>query len=156
MKKSIILVIWIVILQTIGYAMGNITEANLDPWYLSLNKSFLTPPGYIFGIVWSGLYLLLAIVGWQLFQDKKIVNLNQLQLTFVVQLILNWLWTPLFFYLHWIGIALVCLIVIVWFTTLFLIFAWRQQRLLFWLMFPYWCWVCFALYLNFFIWHGNP
>lgn len=154
MKKIMPLVLWIVVLQLIGYGMGMMTEANLTPWYASLYKSSLTPPGFVFGIVWSILYVILAVVGWQLFERTPLVSMTQLRMTFVTQLILNWLWTPLFFHFHWVGAAFLCLIAIVLFTTGFLTVAWRQTRLLFWLMLPYWFWVCFASYLNFIIWHG--
>ncbi len=156
MKKTIHLVLWILVLQLIGYGMGMVTEANLDPWYLSLYKSSLTPPGFVFGIVWGILYVMLAIAGWQLYQDKQLINVTPLRFTFGSQLVLNWLWTPLFFHLHWTGLALTCLIVIVLLTAWFLTIAWRQSRLLFWLILPYWFWVCFASYLNFFTWYGNP
>lgn len=53
MKKIIPLILWIVALQFIGYGMGMITEASLDPWYLSLYKSSLTPPGFVFGIAFG-------------------------------------------------------------------------------------------------------
>jgi len=155
MKKTMLLVLWILVLQFIGYGMGMITETNLDPWYLSLSKSSLTPPGFVFGIVWGILYVILGIIGWQLYQDKKSVNVSQLRFAFLAQLVLNWLWTPLFFHLHWIGAALICLLAIVLFTLRFLTTAWHQSRILFYLMLPYWIWVCFASYLNFIIWLGN-
>lgn len=149
------LVLWVLALSLIGYGMGLITKANLDPWYLSLYKSSLTPPGFVFGIVWGVLYVMLAIVGWNLYQEKNSPNNSQLKIAFGIQLVLNWLWTPLFFYMHWTGTALICLILIVLFTTRFLTLAWRQFRLMFWLMLPYWVWVCFASYLNLVIWHGS-
>ena len=155
MKKTIQLLLWILVLQLMGYGMGMVTEPNLDPWYLSLYKSAFTPPGYVFGIVWSILYVMLALVGWQLYLGGKPEKITRLKFAFVVQLVLNWLWTPLFFHLHLSGAALICLMAIVLFTTGFLISAWQQFRLLFWLMLPYWLWVCFASYLNFVIWHGN-
>jgi len=155
MKRIIQLALWILILQLISYGMGMITRANLDPWYISLSKSSLTPPGYIFGIVWSILYIILAIVGWQLYQKTKLAEASQLQVVFISQLILNELWTPLFFYLHWPGASLICSIAIALLTSKFLMLAWTRARLLFWLMIPYWIWVIFASYLNFFIWCKN-
>ena len=155
MKKNIQLVLWVLVLQLIGYGMGMVTETSLDPWYLSLYKSAATPPGYVFGIVWSILYVMLALVGWQLYWGGVPEKTGWLKFTFVVQLVLNWLWTPLFFHLHLSGAALICLLAIVLFTTCFLVSARQQFRTLFWLMLPYWLWVCFASYLNFVIWHGN-
>jgi len=154
MNKVIPLVAWLVVLQVASFGMGNITDASIDPWYLALTKSSLTPPGYVFGIVWTILYLLLAITGWQLWHAGRIVKKAILQKLFGAQLLLNWSWTPLFFYLHWVGAALACLIAIVVLTTGFLYVAWDRAKQLFGLMLPYWLWVCFASYLNFVIWCG--
>lgn len=156
MKKIFLLFLWIIVLQLIAYGMGVITKANLDPWYFSLYKSLLTPPDYIFGIVWGVLYVMIAMVGWQLYQYKKPMSIRELRFAFAAQLVLNWLWSPLFFYFHQTGLALICLIAIVLFTARFLTLAWGRWRILFWLLLPYWLWVCFASYLNFVIWYGNP
>lgn len=158
MKKSIQLVLWIILLQAISYVMGMLTESNLVPWYASLHQSMLTPPGFVFGIVWGLLYVLLAIVGWQLYHIEPYMSdssYRPLKLLFMVQLVFNWLWTPLFFYLHAIQAALFCLAAMVLFTTVFLMIAWQKARRLFWCMLPYWLWVCFASYLNFIIWMLN-
>ncbi|MBB72492.1 MAG: tryptophan-rich sensory protein [Legionellales bacterium] len=154
-KKIIQLFLWIVVLQLVGYGMGLITQTSVDSWYLTINKSSLTPPGYVFGIAWGILYTLLGIVGWQLFQAQSTTNITPLRSVFVAQLLLNWSWTPLFFYLHWTGAALLCLLAIVVLTTIFLLQAWRPRRVLCWLMLPYWLWVCFAAYLNMIIWLSN-
>ncbi len=63
-RQTVYLLLWIIVLQLSGYLMGMLTEANLDPWYRMLNKSSLTPPDIVFGIVWPILYILLAVVGW--------------------------------------------------------------------------------------------
>ena len=152
MKKTLLLVAWIIALQFIGYSMGMLTKANLVPWYQALPKSLLTPPGYVFGLAWGILYILLATAGWYLFHAINKQKLTQLRYLFSAQLLLNWAWTPIFFYLHWLGLALLCLIAIVALTTYFLILAWRQSQFLFCLLLPYWLWICFAMYLNGVIW----
>lgn len=148
MKKTIQFITWVVVLQLIGYGMGQITDASVDPWYLALTKSGMTPPGYVFGIVWTVLYLMLAAVGWQLWVDSGVEATQKLRALFAAQLVFNWLWTPLFFYLHWVGAALLCLGLIVLLTAKFLVLAYRYRMCLFWLMLPYFLWVCFASYLN--------
>jgi len=155
MKKYLPLLVWISALQLIGSALGMITGAGTDPWYLALHKSSLTPPGYVFGIVWSLLYLILAIVGWQLSLPSRVKDVGRLRFWFWAQLILNWMWTPLFFYLHWVSAALACLIFIVMLTAGFLFASFKRNKALFCLMLPYWFWLCFALYLNFIIWFGR-
>jgi len=156
MKKILFLFLWVIVLQLIAYGMGVITKANLDPWYFSLYKSLLTPPDYVFGIVWGVLYVMIAMAGWQLYQYKKPMSVKELRFAFAAQLVLNWLWSPLFFYFHQTGLALICLIAIVLFTARFLTLAWGRWQILFWLLLPYWLWLCFASYLNFVIWYGNP
>ncbi len=152
MKKYLPLVIWVLALQCISGLLGLMTTANLTPWYASLSKSALTPPGYVFGIVWTILYAVLAVVAWQLYQKSNRERLLPLRITFAAQLLLNFLWTPLFFHWHFVGLGLACVLFIAVITAAFLILALRQSRGLFWLMLPYWLWVCFASYLNFFIW----
>lgn len=153
MRKAIHLMTWIFLLQGVGFFMGQLTQANISPWYNSLLKSSLTPPGYVFGIVWTLLYVMLGISGWLLWQDTR--ENKQLCGLFVVQLLLNWLWTPLFFYYHWVGVALVCLLGIVLLTSCLMRLAHRKKRVVFFLLLPYWLWVCFAAYLNGYVWVFN-
>lgn len=155
MKKAILLIIWIAVFQLIGFAMGQITDASIDPWYLGLTKSSLTPPGYVFGIVWGILYAMLAITGWQLFHNERADKVRSLRLVYSCQMILNWAWTPVFFYAHLIASALVCLITIVLLTFWCLVLAFRQSKITFWFLLPYFIWVCFASYLNAIIWLAN-
>ena len=149
------LVIWIVVLQLVSFAMGNITDASIDPWYIALSKSSLTPPGFVFGIVWTILYAMLAVTGWLLFKVPRADDDHLLRKLFVAQLVLNWAWTPLFFYFHLIGAALVCLASILLLTLAILRASFYKNRPVFYLMLPYGAWLCFAAYLNEVIWLMN-
>ncbi len=146
--------IWIVALQLIGYSMGRLTGANLHPWYASLTKSLLTPPDITFAIIWPMLYILLAIVGANLFFKKNLFSTEQ-QTLFGAQLILNWLWSPVFFGLHWVAIAFIILNCMVMLTTVLIYTLYGQHKKLALLLMPYLIWIIFASYLNGVIWFAS-
>ena len=64
------LMLWVIILVTAGSGIGYLTQGNIDQWYSDLIKSSLTPPNYMFGIVWSVLYVLIATAGWLIWEKK--------------------------------------------------------------------------------------
>ena len=70
-NKYLKLLLWIVLFQSIGFLMGMLTQANIYPWYEQLNKSDLTPPGFVFSIVWTFLYVLLAVIAWILWDKNQ-------------------------------------------------------------------------------------
>ena len=153
-KKQYHLLIWISAMLFISLTIGNITKSSVNDWYVVLNKSILTPPSYMFGVVWSILYIMIASSGWLIWQKKEHGFVKSL---FLLQILLNWLWTPLFFGLNLILASLVCLLCLV-FILNFLIFKLLQQDIKSKpaiLLLPYSIWSLFALYLNFYIWVYN-
>lgn len=154
-KSALSLIAWIVALLLVSGLIGRMTTPNIDPWYIHLNKSALNPPGYVFGMAWSVLYILIAISGWLLWQKKDLPELKGLKTAFIIQLILNWCWTPLFFELHLMGLSLAIIGAIIILGAYILIRAHKNIKPVTWLMLPYWVWLLFAFYLNFFIWHYN-
>lgn len=142
------LLIWIAAFQAIGFLFGLVTQANIDPWYLGLNKSSLTPPGIAFSIVWPILYVILAIVGWALARHQKQTQLKPIYHLYLLQMLMNWAWTPLFFQLKWIGFSFIWLVVL---TCLNGLIIWRIQNKIRWIaiiLLPYFLWLIFATYLN--------
>ncbi len=144
------LIISIVICQAAGL-IGSLAGQDAIPvWYANLEKSSLTPPNFVFPMVWITLYFLMAIalhLVWKKGADKKGVKLA---LTlFGIQLALNTLWTVFFFGLRDPFLALADIIVlallILWTTILF----YRHNKNAAYLMLPYLAWVSFATYLNY-------
>ena len=93
-RQLLTLIFWVALVLFISFLSGKMTQANLEPWYNLLNKSSLTPPAFVFPVVWTALYLMIAVAGWLLWlkKDKRQVRLA---LNFyAVQLGMNWLWTP--------------------------------------------------------------
>jgi tryptophan-rich sensory protein len=125
----------------------------IDGWYLDLNKSPLTPPGYIFSIVWIILYILMSISVWIIWKTEKQITFP-IQL-YIIQLILNFAWSPLFFKYHCINESLF-LLLLIWilvFIIINLFYSINKTAGL--LLIPYLIWLSFALYLNYYIVENN-
>ncbi len=125
-----------------------ILAENLE-WYKTLTKPFLTPPDWVFGPVWTVLYMMI-FVSLVLFLKTGDFAQKLLPLSFfVVQLLLNFAWSPLFFGLHKIKAAffVICLLWIFILATITSFFP--HSKLAAILLVPYFLWVTFATYLNF-------
>jgi benzodiazapine receptor len=125
-------------------------------WYAGVHKPAWNPPNWVFGPVWTTLYLMMALAAWLVWRDggwqRRAVPLG----LFVLQWVLNTAWTPLFFGLHRPGVAAVdiALLWVVLITTLILF--WRTDKRAGGLMIPYLAWVTFAAVLNVTICRLNP
>jgi tryptophan-rich sensory protein len=132
------------------------TRGAITGWYANLNKPFFTPPNGLFGPVWTVLYILMAVSAWLVWQkglDKSAVRIALA--LYLVQLVLNALWTPIFFGLQMPLPALVE-ILLLWFAILAatLVFA-RVSMMAALLLMPYILWTTFAVALNASIWVLN-
>lgn len=154
-KKFINLFAWVGSLLLVSSILGNLTSSNVDGWYQALNRSSLTPPDYVFGIVWSILYVMIAISGWKIWRAKHFPKLNSIKALYIGQLILNWSWTPLFFIFRLTEIAFVCLLAIVILVTVLIIRSYKNLPSVSLLLTPYLLWLLLATYLNFYIWQFN-
>lgn len=154
-RKWIALIAWLVVFQLIGSLMGYLTETNIATWYQELNKSTLTPPGYVFGIVWTALYALLAVIGWHLFANRHLPFYKRAFNIFAIQMLMNWAWTPLFFQFHWIGFSVIWLATMTVVTAALIFYCRQQARYTALLLLPYLLWLTFATYLNGMIWLLN-
>ncbi len=149
-KTYLALSLWIITYQLIGFFMGQITKANIGTWYTSLPKSPLNPPNITFGIVWCILYIVLAYLGFILFHHRT--NTQKIKRAYLMQMLLNWAWTPIFFGLHYIGTALIVLVLMVIINAYLTYSFWLQTKLHAVLSALYQLWIGFACYLNLYIW----
>ncbi len=122
-------------------------------WYASLNRPAFAPPNWVFGPVWTVLYILIALSGWLVWRQ---VGWRSRQVAlWGVQMLLNALWTPLFFGLNWLALAAVEM-ALLWIAILACMAAFRHvSTTASWLMAPYLLWVSFALLLNLGFWWLN-
>lgn len=135
---------------------GLATFPNLAPWYAGLAKPAFNPPNWIFGPVWSVLYILMAIAAFRVMASgARDGGKTFAMAVFYAQLALNAAWSWLFFAAHSPGLGLLDIVpqwaLIVWCAALF----WRIDRLAGLLLLPLAAWVGFASALNFSIWTLN-
>lgn len=124
-------------------------------WYASLAKPSWNPPGWVFGPVWTTLYMLMAVAAWLVWQRSEGGVRRRALGLYLGQLMLNAAWTPLFFGLHLLGAALVEMLLL-WVAIAATMVAFhRVHRLAAWLLAPYLAWVSFAAFLNFTLWRLN-
>ncbi len=154
-KTHISLIIWIVALIAIGGVIGSLTKPEISTWYSALNRSALTPPNYVFPVAWTILYGIIGACGWLIWRASSFPKLSIIKTLYVTQLILNWSWTPLFFYYHLTGLSLIVLIAMNILVGTITWLAYQKMREVSLLMIPYLSWILFASYLNFYIWQYN-
>lgn len=152
MKKYIAPVLWILAFQVIAGGIGYITSQNMG-WYDTLEKSALTPPDIAFPIMWTSLYIMLALAGWMMWQVRK--TADEAHRIFWMQMFLNWGWSFVFFGFHLVFIAMLWIVVLLVTMLVFVVKVWDQQRIAAYLVIPTILWGCFATYLNYAIWILN-
>lgn len=123
------------------------------PWYAALDKPVWTPPGWVFGPVWTALYLMIGIAGWLLWKAGSPARFALA--LWGLQLGLNALWSPLFFGLEAPGAALVMIVLLLAAIAATVAVARRTVPVAAWLLVPYLAWVAFATALNAAIWRLN-
>jgi len=126
-----------------------------DGWYADLAKPEWNPPSWVFGPVWTTLYVMMGVAAWLVWREGGWKERRVPLTLFVVQWLLNALWTPLFFGLHLVGWASVE-IAVLWFAVAVTMVAfWRVKAWAGILFLPYFLWVTLATVLNFTIWKLN-
>ncbi len=131
--------------------------AQFEPgtWYRQLARPTWTPPGWIFGPVWTYLYLTMAIAAWLVWRSAAWRAVRPAILLYAGQLLLNGLWSWLFFGKQMIGAALLDIVALLMLIVLTALAFRRHRRIAFRLLVPYIAWVTFASCLNFAIWLKN-
>ncbi len=158
MRRAALLLLFVVIVAVAAYAGARYLPG---AWYASLTKPPWTPPNWLFGPVWTALYMMIAVAGWLVWQsedDEPVTNegLGAAKGFWIAQLVLNAAWSPAMFGAHRIGLALI-IIAAMWLTiSAFIATTWPRRRLAAWLFVPYLVWVSYAGALNFAIWRLNP
>lgn len=137
-------------------AIGSVfTASSVKTWYPGLVKPAGTPPPWVFGPVWSTLYLLMATAAWLVWCQRSEHDVRLALILFFGQLVLNAAWSFIFVGLRRPGAALVEVLVLLVAIVLTASRFAMSSRLAFWLMTPYIGWAAYATYLNFGIWRLN-
>lgn len=118
-------------------------------WYNTLNKPAFTPPSFVFAPAWAILYLMIFL-SFVVFMVTKTEQDKTLGIwLFLTQLLLNFLWSPVFFYWKNISLSLVIIILLLAFLLLAIINFFKVSKLSAILLIPYFLWICYAAYLNY-------
>jgi benzodiazapine receptor len=132
--------------------IGSLAVTGTSTEYASLQRPSWAPPSWLFGPVWTALYAMIAVSGWLVWRR---VGIGSALLPYLAQLLLNAIWTPLFFGLGAYGWALVDVVVLWAVIAANVVVFWRLSRRAALLLVPYWLWVTFATALNASIWLLN-
>ena len=147
------LLFWIVICLGVGWLAGMLTAGSVEGWYAGLRRPLWTPPDWLFGPVWTMLYITMGCAAW-LVQTSPRFRKTAL-FVFAIHLILNFFWSLLFFGLESPGLALVE-ISLLWVAILAtIVMFYPIHRGAAWLLVPYLAWVSFAAVLNSAFWWLN-
>ncbi len=136
--------------------LGAVASVNAGEFYGELTKPSWAPPGWLFGPVWTLLFIMMAFSAWLVWRPLGYDGAQLALSIYLLQMVFNALWSWLFFNLH-SGMWALIDITILWICLVFIIFLfWKISILAALLMVPYLFWVSFAAILNYSIWKLNP
>ncbi|MDD3145024.1 MAG: tryptophan-rich sensory protein [Candidatus Gracilibacteria bacterium] len=139
----------------IGLISSYFTLNSIESWYMTLNKPFFNPPNWIFGPVWTFLYILIGISFYLVWNKGFGKNENNLKTIYFLQLFLNFLWSISFFYLENPLLGLINIIAL-WIVILYnIVLFYKVDKKSGFLLIPYLLWVSFASILNLYIYLLN-
>ncbi len=141
------LIVIILITQLAGL-LSNVFSGNIGEIYTSFTKPPLSPPQWLFGVVWPVLYLLMGIAVYLIYQTPQTPERKKATTLYWIQLLVNFLWPIVFFRFewYWVSVAIILLLdVLVLITT---VWFYRIKKEAGYLMVPYLLWILFATYLN--------
>lgn len=142
-RSWLVLAVFLAIVIGVGAVIGAATAPG--EWFASLEKPPFNPPNWVFAPTWFVLYVLIAVAGWRTFlRDQRGTAMK----LWAGQMVVNWLWSPAFFALHWLWPAMLVILAMLVLIVSFIAVSWRQDRVSAWLFVPYAAWVCFASLLN--------
>lgn len=141
----------------LGFLSGNLAGSGPgNPWFDSLTKPAIYPEPAVFGIVWTALYILIGLAAAIVAAARGARGRGAALAAFVVQLLLNLAWSPVFFGLHHITAALVVIALLDVAAIVTIVLFWRVRPLAAWLLLPYLLWIAFATLLTWEFRAANP
>ncbi|MDH7568364.1 MAG: tryptophan-rich sensory protein [Armatimonadota bacterium] len=150
-----VLVLFLLVCLAAGGIGSLFTTPAIPGWYAGLNKPAWNPPNWLFAPVWTTLYLMMGTAAWLVWRKAGLAGGSTALALFAAQLVLNSLWSILFFGMRQPGWAFAEL-VLLWAAILATMVAfWRLSPAAGWLLVPYLAWVTYASTLNFAIWRMN-
>lgn len=154
-KQILGLFAWLLVCL-VAAGIGGVASAQAGTFYQALVRPAWAPPGWIFGPVWTLLYLCMAFSAWLVWRIRGFQKARVALSLFLVQLALNALWTWLFFAWHLGGLAFAEILLLLALILATIIAFWRIRPGAGLLLLPYLAWVAFASFLAYTVWKSNP
>lgn len=142
------LIISIAIPLAIGAVAGMFTASAVPEWFASLNRPSFAPPNWVFGPVWTTLYVIMGISMFLIWKMPASNERSVALLVYSVQLMLNFGWSFFFFYFKTLGIALIEIIILWISIAAMLLLFYKLKPMAAYINIPYFLWVTFASFLN--------
>ena len=150
------IILCIIVVEILGGLGAFVTAGSIDNWYADLNKPPGTPPNWLFGPVWTALYAMMGTALALVWHRATPGPVRKTALTwFAIQLVLNLAWTPVFFGLHQMLVALVIIVAMLVAIGITISKFRPIDRFAAWLLIPYAIWVSYATWLNTGYWWLN-
>lgn len=154
-RQAFVLIAWL-LLCFAAAAVGGFASASAGTFYAELVRPAWAPPGWLFGPVWTVLYVLMGISAWLVWRVRGFAGAGTALLVFVGQLAANALWTWIFFVWKKGGLAFAEILLLWVLIVATIVLFWRVSRLSSVLLVPYLAWVSFASMLTLSSWRLNP
>ncbi len=155
MNRYLKLTLCILLPLLIGGISGYASASGINIWYMGLNKPFFNPPNYLFGPVWSLLYILMGISFYRILQSTPNETRTRAIALFCLQLFLNFCWSFLFFRFQMLAVSFIE-IIIMWISIATMIYTFiKIDKTAACMQIPYLMWVSFSSVLNGAIWYLN-
>lgn len=149
-------IICLIIPLAVGAISGFFTMESVKTWYTTLNKPSFNPPNYLFGPVWSTLYAIMGVASYLVWKKRNVAkNYTLAASVYFIQLILNLMWSFIFFYQQQIGFALIEIIILLIAIIINSVLFYRINKVAGLLYIPYIMWVSFATVLTYSIYMLN-
>lgn len=149
------LIVFVGLCLAVGALGGWVTADSVKTWYTTLNKPSFTPPNWVFGPVWTGLYVLMGVAAWRVWCNARPHQARAPLTLFALQLALNLAWSVVFFGAHRVGGAVAVVVSLVAAILATVVAFRRIDGLAALLLVPYALWVAFATALNIAVWRMN-
>ena len=145
---SLLLLAFFVLVSLAAVFIGSFfTMDSVQTWYTTLNRPSWTPPNWVFGPVWTTLYVLMGTAAYLVSRSKKLGKSFVLWL-FLAHLLVNTFWSIAFFAMHELLLSVIVILVLLCLILLLMRLFWRYSRMATYLMVPYLLWVSYASTLN--------
>ncbi len=138
----------IILITELAGVLSSLSSGNVGQIYASLIKPPLSPPGWLFGVVWPILYLLMGIAAYIIYQAPQSPEREKAINLYWVQLFINFLWPIVFFRFEWFWISVLVILLLDVLVLITTILFYRIYKIAGYLMIPYLLWILFATYLN--------